>query len=331
MQPFEFRIVPKGDASEHVPESTAMQAVADVQKLLEDIGRNMIAKEMRLQGEVPGKLLKRFDLSGIGSRGGNEVVAEGDDTLALDALNKLMEELDRANMPEVVPAPSDHVEAVYRRSVCRDILDLCDHLDGNSLLYGSGRASRKLRVNRRERLESDAENILPQFTGAIIGSISRDPARKGHWTISNGKSSVPITFGSRISPADIPLFVKAGIVIASGTVEMDPEGNVIGLSSATGIYSFPSVKFHRIITADRDIVLLNPAEAVPSHNPSTGIWSLSNDDLGIYVSKPSWDECVMAFHDYFAFLWETYKESEGPFEGEEQEIRDLLLTMEYIR
>ncbi len=331
MQPFEFRIVPKGDASEHVPQDIAMQAVADVQKLLEDIGRNMIAKEMRLQGEVPGKLLKRFDLSGIGSEHDNEVVAEGDDTLALDALNRLMEELDHANMPEVRETPSDHVEALYRRSVSKDILDLCDHLDGNSFLYGSGRASRKLRVNRRERLESDADNGLQQFTGAIIGSISRDPAKNGHWIISNGKSTVPIAFGSRISPADIPLFVKAGIVIASGTVEMDPEGNVTGLSSATGIYSFPSVKFHRVITADRDIVLLNPAEAVPSYNQSTGIWSLSNDDLGIYISKPSWDECVIAFHDYFAFLWETYKESEGPFEGEEQEIRDLLLTMEYIR
>ncbi len=331
MQPFEFRIVPKGDASEHVPEDTAMQAVADVQKLLEDIGRNMIAKELRLQGEVPDSLLRRFDLSGAGSREGNEVVAEGDDTLALDALNKLMEELDRANMPEAMPMPSDHAEALYRRSVCRDILDLCDRLDGNVLLYGSGRASRKLRVNRRERLESDADSDIPQFNGAIIGSISRDPVRKGHWTISNGKSTVPITFGSRISPADIPLFVKAGIVIASGTVEMDPEGNVTGLSSATGIYSFPSVKFHRIVTADRDIVLLNPAEAVPSCNPSKGAWSLTSDDLGIYITKPSWDECVLAFHDYFAFLWETYKESDGPFDGEEQEIRDLLLTMEYIR
>ncbi len=330
MQPFEFRIVPQGGASEHVPEDIAMQAVADVQKLLEDIGRSMIAKEMRLQGKVPDRLLKRFDLSGDGPEGG-EVVAEGDDTLALDALNRLMKELDLANMPEAADMPSDHSDALYRRAVCRDILSLVDHLDGCGFYYGSGTEPKKLRVNRREKLESDAENGIPQFPGALIGSISRDPVRKGKWAISNGSSAVPITFGSNISHADIPLFAKAGIVIASGTVEMDPDGNVVGLSSATGVYSFPSVKFHRIVTADRDILLLNPVEAVPSRSPSAGAWTLSNDDLGICVSKPSWDECVIAFHDYFAFLWETYKESEGPFEGEEQEIRELLLTMEYIR
>ncbi len=330
MQPFEFRIVPKGGESEHVPEDIAMQAVADVQKLLEDIGRSMIAKEMRLQGKVPDRFLKRFDLSEDGPEG-NEVVAEGGDTLALDALNRLMEELDRSNMPEAMDIPSDHSEAVCRRSICRDILALASHLDGCDFYYGSGKDLKKLRINRRERLESDAENGIPRFPGAVIGSISRDPARKGRWAITNGSATVPITFGSKISPADIPLFAKAGIVIASGTVEMDPEGNVVGLSSATGIYSFPSVKFHRIVTAGRDIVLLNPAEAVPSRSPSTGMWTLSSDDLGICVSKPSWDECVIAFHDYFAFLWETYKEAEGPFEGEEQEIRNLLLTMEYIR
>ncbi len=330
MQPFEFRIVPQGGASEHVPEDIAMQAVADVQKLLEDIGRNMIAKEMRLQGKVPDRFLKRFDLSGDGPKG-SEVVAEGDDTLALDALNRLMRELDLANMPEAADVPSDHSDALYRRAVCRDILGLVDHLDGCGFYYGSGTEPKKLRVNRREKLESDAENDIPQFPGAVIGSISRDPVRKGKWAISNGSSTVPITFGSNISHADIPLFAKAGIVIASGTVEMDPDGDVVGLSSATGVYSFPSVKFHRIVTADRDILLLNPVEAVPSRSPPAGAWTLSNDDLGICVSKPSWDECVIAFHDYFAFLWETYKESEGPFEGEEQEIRDLLLTLEYIR
>ena len=33
-----------------------------------------------------------------------------------------------------------------------------------------------------------------------------------------------------------------------------------------------------------------------------------------------------AFHDYFVFLWENYAESDEEFEGEEQEIKELLIS-----
>ncbi|MDY5678349.1 MAG: hypothetical protein SPF21_00115, partial [Candidatus Methanomethylophilaceae archaeon] len=86
------------------------------------------------------------------------------------------------------------------------------------------------------------------------------------------------------------------------------------------------VKFHRIVTHDRDIVLLNPIAAMPSVDRN-GNWHLSTDDLGMDVSKPTWDDCVVAYHEYFAFLWETYCESDDEFEGEEREISDFLRSL----
>ena len=68
-------------------------------------------------------------------------------------------------------------------------------------------------------------------------------------------------------------------------------------------------------------------EATPGYNQKKDAWTLDCEALGISVSKPSWDECVIAFHEYFTFLWETYAENDGELEGEEAEIRDFLRSM----
>lgn len=329
MQPFNFRIVPKDADTPDVPESVAMDVMRDVQMMLTDIGELMIRRELRLQGRIPESIMSRFSLSKEAEDG--KAVTEGDDTLMLDALNQLFDELDQANMPEIHGKPSNYVEAYSRRNISRDILALCDHLNGYSLLYGSEGSLRKLRLNRRERLEAEASLDCSAFPGAVIGTVSGDPDRNGRWVISYGPGAVPVTFDRNIDRSDIPLFARSGPVIAAGTVVSDDAMDITELRSVVGCYSFPSVKFHRIITAERDIILLVPAEAVPGYDPRKRMWSLKSELLGISVSKPSWDECVLSFHDYFAFLWETYKESDGELEGEELELRDLLTSMELIQ
>ncbi len=328
MQPFNFKVVRSDDESAQVPVSVAGQTMVDVQQLLSDIGALMIRRELRLQNDIPPELMRRFSLSMDLSEGRDVgAVTEGEDGLMLDALNQLFAELDLANMPEARDEPSNHLEALSRRAVSRDILVLSDHLEGYDFLYGSDDRMRKLRVNRREKVEKEAADPSDSFPGALIGVISRDPVRKNRWVISNGEGAVPISFADNIAASDIPLFATSGPLIASGTVVVDDAGRVSELRSAVGCYSFPSVRFHRIVTADRDIVLLNPAEGTPGYNAQKGLWTLDNDDLGISVAKPSWDQCVVAFHEYFEFLWETYAESDDEFEGEEREVRDLLLSM----
>ena len=70
-------------------------------------------------------------------------------------------------------------------------------------------------------------------------------------------------------------------------------------------------------------------EAIPGYNSKKGTWTLDCDALGISISKPSWDECVIAFHEYFVFLWETYEENDGELEGEEAEVRDFLRSLAF--
>jgi hypothetical protein len=162
----------------------------------------------------------------------------------------------------------------------------------------------------------------------MVGVIYRDPVKANHWHISNGTDDFEIAFASTIDRGDIPEFAKAGPVIVTGLLSHDESGRRTGISEVNGCYTFPAVKFHRIIVPERDIILLNPAIGVPSYDAQSKAWHLECDLLGIDVSKPSWDECVIAFHDYFAFLWETYCESDDEFEGEEKEIRDYLKSLE---
>ncbi len=328
MQPFNFKVVPTDEENAHVPVSVAGQTMVDVQNLISDIGAMMIRQELRLQNAIPASLTRRFDLS-MGSASGTDLGAstDGEDTLMLDALNQLVRELDVANMPDTWSEPGNHREALARRKLAGDIVALSDHLEGYDLRYGKGDDLKKFRLTHKEAVREVADDTSVSFQGAVIGTISQDPVRKNRWLISNGRDSVPITFASNISSTDIPLFAEAGPLIASGTVVTGEDGEVREVRAVVGCYSFPTVKFHRIITANRDIVLLNPVEANPGFNTKKGLWTLDCEALGISEAKPSWDECVIAFHEYFTFLFETYAESEDEFEGEEKEIRDLLLSM----
>lgn len=328
MQPFNFKVVRRDDNNAQVPVSVAGQTMVDVQRLLTDIGAQMIRKELRLQAPVPDSLMHRFDLS-MDLSDGRDVgaVTEGEDTLMLDALNQLFRELDMAAMPEARDPPSNHLDALGRRAISRDILALHDHLEGFDLYYSNGGEPRRLRVNRRQVLEAEVDDQSRTFPGALIGVIRQDPVRKHRWVISNGASQIPVTFASNIAQSDVPIFSRSGPLIASGTVVTSDDGTVIELRGIVGCYSFPAVKFHRVITPGVDIPLLNPVEGTPGFDDKRNLWTLDCEDLGISVAKPEWDQCVMAFHEYFAFLWDTYAGHDGDFEGEEREIRDLLLSM----
>lgn len=328
MQPFNFKVVPKDDENASVPVSVAGQTMVDIQNLLNDIGSLMVRQELRLQNAIPADLMRRFSLSMDAPTGdGVDTVSEGDDGLMLDALNKLIEELELANMAESRGEAGNHREALARRKLSKDLIALAEHLEGYDLYYGRGEDLKRFRLTRMDAVRRIADDTSMSFQSAVIGTISQDPVRRNRWLISNGKDSVPITFASNISTTDIPLFSEAGPLIASGTVVMDEDGGLKEMRAVVGCYSFPSVKFHRIITPERDILLLNPVEANPGYNRAKGLWTLDCEDLGISESKPSWDECVEAFHEYFAFLWETYAESDDEFEGEEKEIREFLLSM----
>lgn len=322
MQQFNFKVVNAVDPDEEVPIIVAGQIMVDVQNLLTDVGELMVRQELRTQRLLPDGVRDRFSLKmqGYGGASGSR----GDSTLLEDALSQLCIELDRANLASTIPQEtSNHIEAAGRKRIASDVLALAKHLEGYILTYGSEGAMRKFRMNARQSLEKEAAMDLSAMPSAVIGVISRDPEHSNRWLISSGEP-MPISFADSVDRSDILSYPGFGPLIAVGNVVFGDDGEPCGIKEVTSCYMFPSVRFHRIITPERDLLLLNPVEACPSYNADKKAWVLTNEDLGIDVSKPSWDSAVASFHEYLMFLWETYAESDDEFEGEEKEIRDLL-------
>lgn len=330
MRQFNFKVVDSEDPDAEVPVLVAGQIMIDVQNLLTDVGCLMVRQELRTQSELPEGVADRFTLKIQGGPGSAGSDASSDGTLLEDALAETMAELDRANMASAMQTePGSHTEAEGRRRIATDILALQKHLDGRTMMYGIGDELRKFRVNPRRGLEGESSADISGMQSAVVGILSRDPVRHGRWVLSNGIDSFPAVFPDAASGEEA--FKQAGGApsIVTGAVVLDEGGRVVSMKDILGCYPFPSLRFHRAITRDRDIPLLNPAEAAVGYDRQKGRWTLVNSDLGISVSKPSWDEAVAAFHEYFVFLWETYVDSGGVFEGEELEVQGLLRSMAF--
>lgn len=325
MQQFNFRVVSAEDPDAEVPVSVAGQVMMDVQSLISHTGELIVRQELRTQSSLPPWIADRFTLRMQGQGAGPRM----DGSLLEDALIRTCAELDRANLSATVPEEvSNHIEAWCRAAIARDVLDLWDHTSGYVLTYGTEGDMRRFRMNSRAALEAEASADPSAMPSAIIGEVSRDPDRRGRWLISNSRDPVPIQFSDSVPEADRESFPSMGPLIATGRVVLE-DGRLVGMRDVGACYRFPVVKFHRIITEDRDLMLLNPVTACPGYNRSKGLWTLSNEDIGIDIAKPSWDEAVWAFHEYFMFLWETYAESDAEFEGEEREVSDLLRSMAF--
>ena len=326
MQQFNFQVVNSADADADVPVLVAGQIMVDIQNLLADVGELMVRQELRTQNSLPEGIRERFTLRMKGTGGAGP---RTDGALIEDALAMMCSELDRANLKSDYEQPGNHIEAMGRSRIARDVLALADHLKGYTLSYGTDEGMRRFRMNSRQALEKESVTDPSSIPSAIIGAVFRDPVRKNRWVVSNGIDSVPASFSLEVSQEDREAFEAFGPLIVVGTVSLDENGRLTGIRDVTSCYQFPIVKFHRVIGAERDILLFNPVSACISHSRDKGTWTLVNEDLGISVTKPSWDAAVMAFHEYFLFLWETYAESDDDFEGEELEVRDYLRSMAF--
>lgn len=330
MRQFNFKVVDAEDEGAEVPVLVAGQIMIDVQNLLTDVGCLMVRQELRTQSRLPDGVADRFTLKIQGGAGAVGSKAQSGGTLLEDALAETVSELDRANMASAMQGePDGHIEAEGRRRIASDILALQKHLEGRIMMYGIGDDMRRFRVNPRRGLEDEASLDIGSVQSAVVGILSRDPVRHGRWVLSNGIDSFPAVFSDSYTGEVASKQVGGSPAIVTGYVTLDADGRITSLKDIIGCYPFPSLKFHRAITKDRDIPLLNPVEAVVGFNQAKKAWTLVNRDLGISVSKPSWDEAVASFHEYFVFLWETYVETEEEFQGEELDERELLMSMAF--
>jgi len=328
MHYFGFKVVSSDpDDTSGTPIAVAGNVMVDVQKLLTDIGCMDIRMEMRLQNSISEDLREKYKLKTGGADGtlesgpskGNEAALESAMSTLFATFGFLGKGAIGTWMEDTFPDEDS------RRAVAQDLIDLTRHLEGYRLVYSS-RAYEKTFVGvdiaKMSEYTEDRNEI-----SAALGIISRDPVRRNHWNISSDGRLIPITFDRNIEQSDIPLFASAGPLIVIGYVTRTPAGDIVSVDRVSGCYEFPEVKFHRMISANGDRNLLNPITAAPGYNPDQKLWTLDCEILGIHMSKPSWDECVKSFHDYAVFLFDTYAGDDGDFEGEEQDIREYLLSL----
>ena len=328
MDSFGFKVISANpDDKKGVPISVAGQTMVDVQKLLTDIGSMLMRLEMRIQNEIPEKLKKKFDLNIGGSGAGiGSDPSEGNEYALDKALKILCATLDFLGKGAVGSWMTDFFEDdESRATIAMDLVELNDHLDGYVLEYGNEAKTGRFSGLEREKIL--AYTNVDDKVSAAIGIVLRDEVKRNHWNLSNDQFIVPINFDKNIVPSDIPTFAKAGPVIVVGKVNRNQEGHIVSVDKINGCYTIPALKFHTIVTENSDRDLLNPISAVTGYDADTDEWTLKSDILGIDIKKPSWDEAVVAFHEYVAFLFDTYAGEGASFEGEEQEIREYLLSL----
>jgi hypothetical protein len=329
MRSFGFRVIPSDpDDRSGVPVAVAGQVMVDVQKIITDIGTSDVRIALRLQNEIPEGIRKKFDLTigGSGPSGMSSGPSEGNDEAMENALTTLCETLDFLGKGAVGNWMTDKFEDDESRcQIAQDLIALNDHLAGYTLEYGIGDDVKRFHNLDKEKILRYTYNS--DWVSAAIGVVVKDSVKKNHWNFTNDQYLVALSFAKNIAASDIPSFAKAGPVIVMGEVRRNDEGHIVSIERVKGCYTLPEVKFYRIITSNGDRSLLNPLIAIPSYDEEKDAWSLRNDIIGMNVTKPSWDECIIAFHDYAQFLFESYVDSGKEFEGEEKEISEFLQSL----
>lgn len=326
MQPFGFNVV-SGNREEGTPIAIAGQVMVDIQNLLTDIGRCIVRSEMWLQNEIPPEIIDKFTLriGGSSKKGLGSNVSKGSEALMEDALKVLFETLNYLGRGASAIWMQDKFNDPFERSaIARDLVALNDHLGGNILIYGPTNDQREFRGLDRDKILQFVKSGAEKW--AVIGKVSSDPRYKGHWNLVNSENPVPLSFSKRAPKNLVDRAAGSGIVSVVGFVSRNADGKVLSINNVESFIEYSEAVFYRIITPERVVPLGAPLKVKVSYSAGTGMWTMAHGDLGIDVSKPSWDECVIALHKQFVLHYESYVETEKEFTGADKEAKALFLT-----
>lgn len=323
MDTLNFDLVPREGGE--LSDEHAERIMDDIQNLLKHIGMYITTVEMGFQGKTPDAFEVKFDLSL------DPVDRDGDRSLINTALGMLENTLDVAGSDIVNRwLKENFTDPRYRVAVANGLIKLCEDLDGSTLRYGHGRRLKDLRNAYPERFEESSRADVKNFAFTVAGVLDHIRGSKdgNDFCFDTGTAKFKISAGKEFTVKDAEKCVGKGACLISSTAVLNEEGELVGIKDPCGINDFPGIIFNRMITPNRDIILLNPIIADISFDRKSRRWTLSNDLLGIHSTKQDWNQAVAEFHDYFIFLWETYIEgTKGGLSEEEIEIRDYLQSM----
>lgn len=323
MDTLKFNVVPV-DGGE-LSESKKERIMGHVQTLLEHIGMYIVTAEMGFQGPTPEAFRSKFSLSPEPKE------REGGDTVLKTALVWLENTLDVAGTGMIDDwLTRTYTDPRYRVAVAKELMALCYGLDGDRFSYGRGKSLKDFLNADAERFRKSSEADVKKFTCSLAGVIDRKTDGKGRrgYELNVGSKSYDIVLWKEFDKKDAERCSAKNSCLVSGLAVLDDTGDIVDVRNLCGADDFPGIVFKRMITPERDIILLNPLTAEIKFDRMSDKWNLSNDILGISSAGSEWNKAIVDFHEYFVFLWETYAEgAKDDLSEEETEIREYLLSM----
>jgi hypothetical protein len=321
-----------------VPVAIAGQIMVDIQSLLSHTGEFLMAKELKIQEALEPRLLSKFTLY-INSTGGitlntSSYVPEtkGFGNVIDDAVILMEKTLDALGAGTGGYWMEDNYDdPVYRGQIIVDVVTLFEHInsfEGFVLMYGSTDTLKKFGKVNVEKMVNFLHEKGNTTYNTVIGLITetKSKSKRTQMSLVFGSIKVRLSFANETILKLASQQVDKGPISITGKLTYSGEGKLLEVASAEKLIPLSSVKFYRMISSTGDVELKAPVEAAVKYE--NGIWMLTNDSLGIVVSKDNWDSAVQQFHDYFVFLWTQYTEKKDTdLSDEEKDIKDFLLKL----
>ena len=315
-----------------IPVEVAGSVMIDIQSLFRHIGEYTISKELRLQNRIDRRLSEMFDLfidpsSGISLRSVPSISTSGivDDALML---------LERTLISMGSGAGGYWIEdnfqdPRFRRLIAEDIIQLAEDLSAGEGYYMKFAADSVFDKVDSDKIGDFIIKLGMSYENATCGVIRATHSKSKRVDgvkLEIAGNRVRMTFTDKsIEDQAMGLIGKASIV--GGRIKF-VNGSISDIGNVMTVVPFNEVKFNRMISSEGDVKLTETLTAKVEFNEAKEEWILTNEGLGINISKKDWDSAITTFHDYFIFLWNEYAIKEGgELSEEEQEVKDYLLKL----
>lgn len=322
MGTFYINVSAGGDG--RVPVGVAGSVMVGVQRLLADIGRHSVAKALMLQGDVPPELLSRFTLYVDGSPSSVSSSADmrfdGGSNMLREALDEIVSLIDCVSGGSAEGVLERYPDPRYRVPILEDLLFLSDSLGDLHLNCSMDGRESSLSAEAAAYVAGLLDDRCGSFLGCVFG-ILRECDGGVYLETDNG--DVPLMCGAAGGPPGMPCAV-------SGRISLYSDGTVEKMTDICGLDELSSLSFGRAVSSDSDLVLGGPLAADVGYDDEHGLWTLSNEPLGISLSKEDLDDAILEFHDHFMFMWEVYDKSSEDGDPEEDFAEDELRLRNYI-
>lgn len=324
MHSVNIAVMPK-DGESKIPINVAGEVMIGIQDILTHIGEYIITKELKLQNPIPGKFSDMFTLY-MDPNGGVSLRTSSISTSGIvdDALT-LMERL-LAGLGSGAGGywiDDTFTDPRFRRIVVEDVIDLASKLKDEFYLKFSDGIFDSVNVPKLKEYLSRITMTTDNATCGIIRRFTSRSGREDGLRLETSGDRVRMTFLTREMEELAQSLVDKGVIVA-GRIKYFKDG-ISEVTDIGQVVTLDGMKFKRMVSVDGDVKLTSSVKADISYSNDREEWNFRNDALGMNISKGTWDEAMISFHDYFVFLWNTYSvKLDDDLSSEDIEVKRIL-------